>query len=609
MRTSRGHALAQTIAANIGAEPALPGEHALASRNKLAAAIAIVGGASFGCTMAAWVAVRTSDIISAYFLTVQDMPVLLGSGLFLLASVAAFHKKWASNWATAVLHAIDARRAMLLAAILVVIVCGAIWAGAHLIYQDFGLAVDEFMAEFDARIIARGHLLASVAPEWRDLVPALQPIFRLELPENAVWSSAYLPMNAAIRAIFVLLGAPALAGVVLAGLAIIAVFAVARRLWPDRPDAAVVATALLACSSQFVITAMTPYAMTAHLALNMIWLWLFLRDTRGAHALAAVAAFAACGLHQMIFHPLFAAPFIVSLLRARRWKLAGYYVAVYGAIGLFWVLYWTIVLHSVQAPMAQTADVGIHHFLERIAGMSHLGPGGIVFMTLNLLRFLAWQTPLIIPLAFVGLMAERDSSRTIIDLAIGMALTLVAMLVLMPFQGHGWGYRYLHGFLGGLALMAAQGWIRVSDRDEKASRTPALVLAASVVVSLVVVLPWQAYQVRALVTPYASAVAAIERAKADVVIVDPTDIWYGDDLVRNDPFLRTSPKVLALAKLDETQLGELCRRDRVAIFDRADAQVLGMRIVADQLPSTEHVRKLREFARSLRCGRPVLAGG
>jgi len=602
MQISRGRVLVQPMAANGGTEPALP---ALAARNRLTAAIAIVGGISFGCTAAGLVAVRTSEMISAYFLTVQDAPVLLGFGLFFLAAVAAFQKNWAANWATAVLRAIDVRDARLPVAIILVVACGVIWAGVHFIYQDFGLSLDEFMAEFDARIIASGHLLAAVAPGWRDLVPALQPIFRLELPENAYWSSAYLPMNAAIRAIFVLLGAPALAGTVLAAIALIAVFAVARRLWPARPDAAVVATLLLACSSQFLITAMTPYAMTAHLALNMVWLWLFLRDTRTGHALAAGVAFVACGLHQVIFHPLFAAPFILSLLRARRWKLTAWYVAVYAAICLFWVLYWTLVLRAVQAPMAQTADVGVRYFLERIASIVHLGPNNLLFMTLNLLRFLAWQSPIVIPLAFVGLLAKRESNRMIVDLTLGMALTLVAMLVLMPFQGHGWGYRYLHGFLGGLALMAAQGWICLTDRNATAARTPALVLASSVLVSLLLVLPWQAYQVHVFVRPYAAAAAAIADAKADVVIVDPADIWYGEDLVRNDPFLR-APKVLSLSWLDAAHLGELCRRYDVAIFDRDVAQRLGLRIVSSLPVTLERDAKRRALVQSLHCGHRVV---
>jgi hypothetical protein len=588
-----------------GRAPALRTGHAQDRdlRNRLTAAMTVLAGLSFGCALAGWLVGGNAELISAYFFTTQDAPVLLALALFFVAAVAAFR----NGWTISAIHPIDPRRAWHLAALILAIACGLIWIGTHLVYQRFGLAMDEFMADFDAQIIASGRLLASITPDWRDYVPALQPVFRLELPGNAYWSSGYLPMNAAIRAIFVLLGAPALQGIVLAGMAIVSVFAIARRLWPDRPDAAVVATALLACSSQFLIAAMTPYAMTAHLALNMIWLWLFLRDTRSAHALAGAVAFVACGLHQIIFHPLFAAPFILSLVRARRWKLAAWYVAAYAAIGLFWVLYWAIVLRIVHAPMAQSADVGMGYFLERIAGMLDFSLSGFFYMLLNLLRFLAWQSPIAIPLAFVGLIANRDRRGTIVDFAAGIALTLTAMLVLMPFQGHGWGYRYLHGFLGGLALMAAQGWIRVTDGGEKTARTPGLALGASVLVSLLVVLPWQAYQVHAFVEPYVAASRAIARAKADIVIVDPAGIWYGQDLVRNDPLLRTRPKVLGLPWLDATHLAELCRRYDVAIFDRADARRLGMRTVSSPPVLTERDAKLRALAQSLSCGRPLLA--
>ncbi len=122
-------------------------------------------------------------------------------------------------------------------------------------------------------------------------------------------------------------------------------------------------------------------------------------------------------------------------------------------------------------------------------------------------------------------------------------------------------------------------------------------------VSLCVVLPWHAYQVHAFVKPYASAAAAIAGAKADVVIVDPTAIWYGQDLARNDPFLRARPKVLSLPWLKETQLAELCRRYDVAIFDRADAPRSGLRIVSSPSVMADRDAKLRALAQSLNCGR------
>src|SRR5262249_56096284 len=90
------------------------------------------------------------------------------------------------------------------------------------------------------------------------------------------------------------------------------------------------------------------------------------------------------------------------------------------------------------------------------------------------------------------------------------------------------------------------------------SRDGALAWAARVLLSALVLLPWRGYQVHAFVKPYASAIATIARSDADVVIVDPTDIWYGEDLARNDPFLTARPKVLSLPWLAVTPPLELC---------------------------------------------------
>src|SRR6185369_7189537 len=112
--------------------------------------------------------------------------------------------------------------------------------------------------------------------QWRALVPQLEPMFMLQTPGHAFWASGYLPVNAALQAIGLRLGLPGLVSPLLAGLAVVATWGVGRRLWPDKPGLALLAAILLATSSQFLLTAMTPYAMTAHLALNMTWLWLFL---------------------------------------------------------------------------------------------------------------------------------------------------------------------------------------------------------------------------------------------------------------------------------------------------------------------------------------------
>jgi hypothetical protein len=398
------------------------------------------------------------------------------------------------------------------------------------------------------------------------------------------------------------LGSPAVAGVVLAAVSLPALFGIARQLWPHRPDAAIVGVALLASSSQFLVTAMTPYAMTAHLALNLVWLWLFLRGTWPSHVMAAAIAFAACGLHQLAFHPLFAAPFLVSLVLTRRWPVAFFYGSAYGAAILFWILYWSFLLGVGSTPVDQSADVGMAYFIRRVVEMVDVETARYALMWMNLTRFLAWQAPLLLPLAIVGVLACRGRSTVVLHLAVGIGLTLVAMLVLTPHQGHGWGYRYLHGLLGSFALLAGQGWIWLTDRLAPMRKQLASVLFLSIALSVSVLLPWRLAQVHAFIRPYAAASAAIGATDADVVVVDARNAWHGIDLVRNDPLLKASPKVLDLASLQEQQVAEVCSRYRVAIFDENDASRLGMRLAPGMPPdAVSRAGRLREAMRSLGC--------
>ena len=47
-------------------------------------------------------------------------------------------------------------------------------------------------------------------------------------------------------------------------------------------------------------------------------------------------------------------------------------------------------------------------------------------------------------------------------IAAGVILNLLAMSLILPYQGHGWGYRYMHGQIGCMALVAAMAWMQVT---------------------------------------------------------------------------------------------------------------------------------------------------
>ena len=327
--------------------------------------------------------------------------------------------------------------------------------------HGFHLSRDEMMADFDASIFRAGRLIAPVSAFWRPLDSALVPDFLRSVPAGAGLGSAYLPGNAALRALVGLVASPNWTSPLLAVLAVLVLFCVARRLWPAQAEPVVVAVLILTTSSQMLVTASTSYAMTAHMAVNLVWLWLFLRDDRIGHAGAIVAGFIGTGLHQLVFHPLFAAPFILQLLLQRRWRLTAVYVGAYAAICAFWVAYPGIVLAGIAAPADQTVAAAGPHFLAHVSRMIEGFNFGINLELAfdNLLRLFAWQNVVIVPLLIASLAAVYRGEGLARPLLAGVVLTMLVPFIVMPWQGNGWGYRYLHGCLGNLALLAGYGWL------------------------------------------------------------------------------------------------------------------------------------------------------
>jgi len=466
--------------------------------------------------------------------------------------------------------------------------CGlAAYAGAHAVYDGYALSMDEFMARFDAAILAHGQPMAAVTPAWRSFVVALQPVFTFHTAGGGFWWSSYLPMNAALQALGACAGDEAITSPMLAAVSVLAIWAVGRRLWPQRPAIAWWAAILLATSSQFLITAMTPYAMTAHLAFNLVWLWLFLRGGVAGHAGALMIALLACGLHQLIFHPMFAAPFVLQLWLDRRWRLAALYTLAYGLIATFWIHYWQGALAVVGAAPAAPASVAASGFSAqalRLIGAFDPAAGALL-MAANLIRFATWQNLLTPPLLVLSVVAAVRTGGATRALLAGIVLTAVAMFVLLPYQGHGWGYRYLHGLLGSACLLAAWRWSRMTERSAVGARSAQAAFMAAAAVSLLVLFPLRAWQTHAFVHPYAAAEAAIRRSPAQIVLVDGVGYWFGRDLVRNDPYLRNRPLVLYLGALTDRGARILCERYTVAVFDRDDAARFGIPIVAGAGPS------------------------
>ena len=538
--------------------------------------------------------------ITWYFLLQQDAPMLVLGALVLF--ILPFAPRIGlpgsltpgAQWRLVVLLAIA------------VFVCGVL--GGRYLFEGFHLSRDEFLAAFDAQIFSSGHLFASLPREWRPFVDALQPQYMAPLKGGEQVVSFYLPLNAMLRALFGAFASPLIMNPLLAAGSLLLVHGLARDLWPSRPDAALVAVILLATSSQLLFMSMTSYAMTGHLFLNLVWLRCFLRGGRWGHGCALAMAFLACGLHQFVFHPLFAAPFIARLWRPGARRLCLLYGLAYGGMILFWGSYLRLALfwEGIAPPVTDGAvNVGASYLISQILEyLERFEPMAAMPLFFNLLRLIAWQNLLLLPLCALAWRAIRDDEGLASQLAAGIALTLLAMFVLSPFQGHGWGFRYLHGLLGSFCLLAAYGWIRATPGGDAAkTSSPLRAFAWAGLFSVLIALPLHAIQARTLIAPSMAADRAIASADVDLVLIDDDGVQHGHDFVRNDPFLRNRPITLYAWFLKPGQLEALCGRYRMALFGREHIARFGL--FASSGPMAEGSLKLRETLGRLNCA-PVM---
>ena len=552
------------------------------------------------------IAVEQLELTSPFPLTrmlmqQQDVPVLLLScGLLLVLALRCTPAAWgkgANRFAAWTSTRVNLGWPILGAALVVA------W-GTRYVAGYTPVSHDEIMATFDAEIIGSGRLMAPIPPEWRALSWTLKPAFRLPVPGDVAWVSTYLPGNAVLRGLLGKVFDAALVNAILVAAALLALFGCVRKLWPEHREAHVVAVVLAAASAQVLFMGMTPFAMTAHLALNLIWLWLFLRNTTSGHVAAIGVGFLATGLHQLIFHPLFAAPFILQMLIDRRWRLATLYGVSYAAIGLFWIVYWQLLLAGYGTGAKSASALGVSFFVDRVTDMLRNNSwSGVETMVQNLLRFTAWQHPLMLILLVPGMVLGWRAGGVLRSLAGGIVLTLVAMFILLPYQDIGWGYRYMHGLIGNAALLAAFGWTSLTTQLAPGERRAAWgVLAATTATAVFFLIPIHAWQMYSYISPYTRANAAIVALKEEAVVIETISIHNGIELIRNDPYLRKRPLTFDIGLLDEKLVWELCSRMSVTVFDGARAERYGItRQDATKHQAYGEIRRIRERLESPEC--------
>jgi hypothetical protein len=453
------------------------------------------------------------------------------------------------------------RSRMFLLALGLLLLC---WAGHRIVLLGYDMSRDEQLANFDAAIYAQGVPFAHFPDAWRAWAGALNQTFLLPIGDHEGWVSAYLPVNAMARALVGMVADPALTSPLFVAIGAIALWRIAARLWPSSPGSQLAALLFYAGSSQLLVAGMTAYAMSGHVALDLAWLALFLRGGRIGHGGAILVGLLATGLHQPLFHPLFVLPFLDLLLRRRQWRLLALYVAAYGAIGLFWLGWPLWVASQATTVMPAHLDVEGVSYLDRLRhAVPNHSPGDIGLMAANLVRFMTWQHLLAVPLAILAVAALWKRDPFVRALGVGIVLPIVAMFLLLPYQGHGWGYRYLHGLLGNLALLGGYGWHYCAARGLRL-RLP---MAAATALSLLVLFPIHAWLAHRQTLPFATLDRAIAANGADIVIVDDRAAPFARDLVINRSDLSNRPLRMRASEIDPATVALLCTHGTIAFVD------------------------------------------
>lgn len=435
------------------------------------------------------------------------------------------------------------------------------WAGHYLVLEGYDLSRDEQMARFDEAIFRSGRLFAPIPLAWRPIADALNLVFILPIGAREYWVSAYLPIHSAWRAAVSYVVDPALASPLMAALGGFCIWRIARLLWPASATTQLACVLLYAGSSQVLMTAMTAYSMSMHLALNMLWLWLFLLNRRQTHAAAMVVGWFATGIHQPVFHALFVLPFLLLLLGQKRWQLLAAYCLAYALIGAFW-LAWPIWIssHGTAAVVTihGTGGIGFVSRLQTVlAGPGHNGPW---IMVANLLRFICWQHPLLIPLAILGIWANFRSQPMSRALAASFVLPILVTGVLLPWQGYGWGYRYVHPVLGCLILLGGYGWQVLETR--RIDLRPVMLRTSGL--AFLVIFPIYAATAHRIVSPLVQLHREFASTHADILIIDTGAAPYADDLVFNLPDLSNRPRTLLANSLKPRDLAAVCALGSIA---------------------------------------------
>jgi len=401
--------------------------------------------------------------------------------------------------------------------------------GAVFVYHDYPLAIDEYAAVFQAKIFASGHLVGHLPPYLVDwlIAPGFNRVFLFASPITGRVVEAYWPGFALLLAPFERLGAPWLCNPLLAGVGLYLIHRITLEITRDRV-AAGFAVLFSVASGAYVANAISFYSMQAHLTANLLYAWLLMTPTRGRALAAGFVGSLALILHNPFPHMLFALPWLIAFLvdRDRRRVLlpliAGYVpLSLVGGVGWLWVR------GRIGADIHRTHLAGVKAFFR--------WPDAVMWnaRAAGLAKLWVWAVPCLLLFAVLGFVRWRRDWRVRL-LAWSAVTTFLGYFFVVFDQGHGWGNRYFHSAWGVLPILAAGAFAGGSGQREKLTAFA----GAAAVLSLLLLVPYQLYQIDGFIGRHLAQLPAPRRPGNDVIFVNPDGGFYIGDMIQNDPELR-----------------------------------------------------------------------
>jgi hypothetical protein len=421
------------------------------------------------------------------------------------------------------------------------------------IFHDYALVDDEYSGLFQATIYSHGAGSAVVGSPWCEWIRPLTP---LSIATNGCrWQLAYFPVNSMIRGGFMALHVGAWAHPVMAALSVVLVMDTCRRAWPDQPERPVLAGLFLATSTQFLMTSMSAFSMPAHLLASAAWLWLYVRPERWALIALPLLGVVALGVHSPYPHVLFVVPLVLRYLAQRRFKAFAYVTLVYAAGSIAWIAWLSA---QARPDIAGSATTSAQAITSAAQGTLLHPSGEPILAALSTVILGTWNVPIALICILVALLMWPRLDSLTRWIAASLVFTLLARAVFFNTYGLGWGHRYAHAVLPNFVMVAAVGAGLVAQSIGRA-RTYRLV-AFTLTVAVIIQLPMRGVQTARIIRPYERASLYLETLPAEVAIVQFESLQWGRQLLRNDPFLRASPRLMSLSELTPAGRDSLERR-------------------------------------------------